>query len=49
MNTRVALRALDARSKHWMGRLGREVEPGAIDAILDLDNPKVGIKGDFPF
>jgi hypothetical protein len=32
-----------------MRRLRREIEPGAVDAILDLDNPQVGIKGDFPF
>jgi hypothetical protein len=32
-----------------MRRLRREIEPGAVDAILDLDNPQVGIEGDFPF
>jgi hypothetical protein len=32
-----------------MRGLRREIEPGAVDAILDLDNPQVGIKGDFPF
>ena len=32
-----------------MRRLRREIEPGAVRAILDLDNPKVGIKRDFPF
>ena len=32
-----------------MRRLRREIEPGAVDAILNLDNPQVGIKGDFPF
>jgi hypothetical protein len=32
-----------------MRRLRREIEPGAVDAILDLDNPQVGIKGYFPF
>ena len=30
-------------------RLRREIEPGAVRAILDLNNPKVGIKCDFPF
>jgi hypothetical protein len=30
-------------------QLRREIEPGAVDAILDLDNPQIGIKGDFPF
>jgi hypothetical protein len=40
---------LDARSERWMRRLRREIEPGAVDAILDLDDPQVGIKGDFPF
>jgi hypothetical protein len=32
-----------------MRRLRREIEPGAFDAILNLDDPEVGIKGDFPF
>ena len=27
----------------------RQIEPGAVGAILDLDNPKVRIKRDFPF
>jgi hypothetical protein len=40
---------LDARSQRWMRRLRREIEPGALDALLDLHNPQVGIKGDFPF
>ena len=30
-------------------QLRREIEPSAVRAILDLDNPKVGIKRDFPF
>jgi hypothetical protein len=32
-----------------MRQLRREIEPGAVDAILNLDNPEVGIEGDFPF
>jgi hypothetical protein len=32
-----------------MRHLRREIEPGAVDAILNLDNPEVGIEGDFPF
>jgi hypothetical protein len=28
--------------------LRRKIEPGAILAVFDLDNPKVGIKRDFP-
>jgi hypothetical protein len=31
-----------------MRQLRREIEPGAVDAILNLDNPQVGIEGDFP-
>ena len=31
-----------------MRRLRREIEPGAVHAILDLDDPKVGIKRNFP-
>ena len=32
-----------------MRQLRREIEPGAVDALLDLDNPQVRIKSDFPF
>jgi hypothetical protein len=32
-----------------MRQLRREIEPGAVDPILNLDNPEVGIEGDFPF
>ncbi len=31
-----------------MRRSGREIEPDAFHAILDLDNPKIGIERDFP-
>ncbi len=29
--------------------LGREIEPGAVQPILDLNDPKVGVKRNFPF
>jgi len=32
-----------------MRSLRREIEPSAIDAFLDLNDPQVGIEGDFPF
>jgi hypothetical protein len=31
-----------------MGRSRREIEPGTVDAILDLNDPKVWIKRNFP-
>jgi hypothetical protein len=51
MNTRVALysRASTPGASVGCGRSRREIEPGAVGAILDLDNPQVRIKGDFPF
>jgi hypothetical protein len=30
-------------------RSRRQIEPGAVHAVLDLNNPKIGIKPDFPF
>jgi hypothetical protein len=30
-------------------RLGRQIEPSAGRAVLDLNDPNVGIKRDFPF
>jgi hypothetical protein len=32
-----------------MRRLRREIEPGAVRAILDFNDPKVWIKRNFPF
>jgi hypothetical protein len=32
-----------------MRRSRLEIEPGAVHAILDLNDPKVGVEGDFPF
>ena len=32
-----------------MGPLGRQIEPSANSAILDLNDPNVRIKRDFPF
>jgi hypothetical protein len=50
MSNRAALGFVqfNTRSEHTR-HLRREIEPGAVDAILDLDNPQVGIEGDFPF
>jgi hypothetical protein len=31
-----------------MRRLRREIEPGAVRAILDFNDPKVGVKRNFP-
>lgn len=31
------------------GSLGRQIEPSAGGAVLDLDDPNVRIKRDFPF
>jgi hypothetical protein len=39
-----------SRQQRALGRrLRREVEPGAVRAILDLNDPKVGVKRNFPF
>ena len=38
------------RDQNGVGCAGsrREIEPDAFHAILDLDNPKIGIERDFP-
>ena len=43
--------ALDAMSEGpGIGlSLRREIEPSSVHAVLDLNNPEVGVKGDFPF
>jgi hypothetical protein len=44
------IRALARRADTGMPRRsGRKVEPGAGRAVLNLDDPEVGIEGDFPF
>jgi hypothetical protein len=32
-----------------LAHLGREIEPSSIHAVLDFDNPEVGVKGDLSF
>jgi hypothetical protein len=43
--------ALDAINEGPGDRLSlrREIEPSTVHAVLDFDNPEVGVKGDFSF
>ena len=45
MNTGASFR----RPERGLRRLRREIEPRAVRAILDLDDPKVRVKRNFPF
>jgi hypothetical protein len=50
MSNRAALgSSRSTREQALDAALRREIEPGAIDAFLNLDNPQIGIEGDFPF
>jgi hypothetical protein len=44
-----ALHLAEGPGADGMGSLWRQIEPGAGRAVLDLDNPNVGIKRDFSF
>lgn len=44
----VARASFDTSSRRGE-RLRRQIEPSSVHAVLDLNNPKVGIKGDLSF